>query len=409
MQLLRGVSILTHVALFSSLVAQLSVAQEGPAKKPAKKVWTNDSLQHLSPPEAATAQATSSDTGNSGLPSKHYVRAKDPQWYVKQLSPLREEIAHIDRQLKDITEARKGGRGATGAIALDQEPEGVSTDAQAVLLQKKRIVLVKRIDELESEARRNEVSPGALRSDLEPENNEVAEASDGSVASDDQEIVEAERSLREAKDDLKRLRKELDLLQRGLNLEQRDVYSNPNYLSSRTGDSMLLSIQGDIAAKDRAIQETEQKVGQFEEHLKDLKVNRPAQVRSENTSDSEDNGPDSGLCRQSDAGIACTVSEKAQERKDEGYWRRRFSEARYKIAIAENERNILQRELGVLLLQYDPNPAKAMRENVTRKEINEHQKAIEDKDREIAQSRSALADLEDELRHAGGPPGWSRE
>jgi len=337
------------------------------------------------------------------------VRAKDPQWYVKQLSPLREEIAHIDRQLKDITEARKDGRGTAGAVALDQEPEGVSTDAQAVLLQKKRVVLVKKIDELESEARRNEVSPGALRSDLEPENNEVAEASDSSVASDDQEIVEAERSLREAKDDLKRLRKELDLLQRGLNLEQRDVYSNPNYLSSKTGDSRLLPIQGDIAAKDRAIQETEQKVGQFEEHLKDLKVNRPAQVRSKNTSDSEGNGPDSGLCRQTDARIACTVSEKAQERKDEGYWRKRFSEARYKIAIAENERNILQRELGVLLLQYDPNPAKAMRENVTRKEINEHQKAIEDKDREIAQLRSALADLEDELRHAGGAPGWSRE
>src|SRR5712664_775879 len=381
MQLLRSVFILTHVALFSSLVAQLSVAQETPAKKPPKKVWTDDSLQHLSPPEAATDQATSSDTGNSSLPSKHYVRAKDPQWYVKQLSPLREEIAHIDRQLKDITEARKDGRGTAGAVALDQEPEGVSTDAQAVLLQKKRVVLDKKIDELESEARRNEVSPGALRSDLEPENNEVAEASDSSVASDDQEIVEAERSLREAKDDLKRLRKELDLLQRGLNLEQRDVYSNPNYLSSKTGDSRLLPIQGDIAAKDRAIQETEQKVGQFEEHLKDLKVNRPAQVRSKNTSDSEGNGPDSGLCRQTDARIACTVSEKAQERKDEGYWRKRFSEARYKIAIAENERNILQRELGVLLLQYDPNPAKAMRENVTRKEINEHQKAIEDKDR----------------------------
>jgi len=103
------------------------------------------------------------------------------------------------------------------------------------------------------------------------------------------------------------------------------------------------------------------------------------------------------------------VNEKAQQEKDEGYWRKRFSEARYEINIAENERDILEGELGVLLLQYDPNPATAMRENVTRKRITEHQKAIEDKKSEIAQLQLALANLEDELRHAGGPPGWSRE
>jgi hypothetical protein len=46
---------------------------------------------------------------------------------------------------------------------------------------------------------------------------------------------------------------------------------------------------------------------------------------------------------------------------------------------------------------------------VTRKEVSEHQKEIEDKEHEIAELRFALADLEDELRHAGGPPGWSRQ
>jgi chromosome segregation ATPase len=266
---------------------------------------------------------------------------------------------------------------------------------------------MKKIDELESEASRNDISPGALRSDVEPEKSN--EASDNSVPSGGPETTEAEKLLRETKDDLKRLWKELDLLQRRLPLEEREVYSNPNYLSSRTGDSRLASRQGEIAAKDRAIQETEQNVGQLEEHLEDLKQNWPTEVRSDKNSGAETNGPDSGVCRQTDAAIACTVNEKAQQEKDEGYWRKRFSEVRYEINIAENERDILEGELGVLLLQYEANPAKAMRENVTRKQITEHQKAIEDKKREIAQLRLALADLEDELRRAGGPPGWSRE
>jgi hypothetical protein len=150
-------------------------------------------------------------------------------------------------------------------------------------------------------------------------------------------------------------------------------------------------------------------VGQFEEHLQDLQLNRSADVRSQKITGGEGHAPDSDSCHQTDAAIACTVSEKAKEEKGQGYWRKRFSEARYKIDIAENERDILQRELGVLLLQYDPNPAKAMRENVTRKEINEHRKAIEDREREITELRVALTDLEDELRHAAGPPGWSRE
>jgi len=409
MRRFRSVFLPAHVVLFFWIGSQGSFAQEVPVKRPAKRVWTNDELQPRPPGEATSTQPESSVTAKSGLPIKHYLRAKDPQWYVKQLGPLREEITHIDQQLKEVTEAIKSGRRTTGAVALDQEPEGVSTNAQTVLLQKRRLVIMKKIDELESEARQNDISPGALRSDVEPEKSNAAEVSDNSVPSGGPEIAEAEKSLRETKDDLKRLRKELDLLQRRLRLEEREVYSNPNYLSYRTGDSRLVSLQSEIVAKDRAIEETERNAGQLEEHLEDLKQNWPTEARSDKNSGGETNGPDAGLCRQTDAAIACTVNEKAQQEKDEGYWRKRFSEARYEINIAENERDILEGELGVLLLQYDPNPATAMRENVTRKRITEHQKTIEDKKSEIAQLQLALANLEDELRHAGGPPGWSRE
>jgi chromosome segregation ATPase len=97
------------------------------------------------------------------------------------------------------------------------------------------------------------------------------------------------------------------------------------------------------------------------------------------------------------------------EEKGEAYWRNRFAEIHYKIRMAQSELDLLQRELSVSLLIYDPNPQKALRENVTRNDINAHRKAIEDKKKEIAELRRQLSDLEDELRHAGGDPGWSRE
>jgi len=73
------------------------------------------------------------------------------------------------------------------------------------------------------------------------------------------------------------------------------------------------------------------------------------------------------------------------------------------------ELDISQRELNVGLVQYDPNPSTAMKESITRKRINEHRKAIEDKKKEITELKKQRDNLEDALRHAGGPAGWARE
>jgi chromosome condensin MukBEF complex kleisin-like MukF subunit len=97
------------------------------------------------------------------------------------------------------------------------------------------------------------------------------------------------------------------------------------------------------------------------------------------------------------------------EEKGEDYWRKQFAEIHYKIRMTQSELDISQRELNEAPLIYDPNPQKALRENVTRNNINAHRKAIEDKKKELAEFRRQLSDLEDELRHAGGDPGWSRE
>jgi phage-related minor tail protein len=50
-----------------------------------------------------------------------------------------------------------------------------------------------------------------------------------------------------------------------------------------------------------------------------------------------------------------------------------------------------------------------MKESITRRRINEHRKAIEHKKKELADLKKQRDELEDALRHTGGPAGWGRE
>jgi hypothetical protein len=89
-------------------------------------------------------------------------------------------------------------------------------------------------------------------------------------------------------------------------------------------------------------------------------------------------------------------------------WRKRFADQRAKIAAAEKELDILQREFEKAQLQYYDDPQKALMEQNTRKEINEKNAKIEQKKQDIANLKQQLSDLEDELRKSGGEPGWAR-
>jgi len=93
----------------------------------------------------------------------------------------------------------------------------------------------------------------------------------------------------------------------------------------------------------------------------------------------------------------------------EAEWRAKFAEMRGKIATAEKEADVLQRELNLNQVQYYSDPNKALREQYTRNEINRGTSRIDTKKAEIAALKQQLSDLEDQLRKAGGPSGWSRE
>jgi hypothetical protein len=90
-------------------------------------------------------------------------------------------------------------------------------------------------------------------------------------------------------------------------------------------------------------------------------------------------------------------------------WRKRFQDLRDKIAAAEKELDILQREDDKAQLQYYKDPTKAMNEQYTRKDINDKNAKIEQKKQEIADLHKQHSDLEDELRKSGGDPGWARD
>lgn len=127
--------------------------------------------------------------------------------------------------------------------------------------------------------------------------------------------------------------------------------------------------------------------------------------------DTGDTDSSAGTAARKDAEAAAKKGEetgKKEEKSEEEVWRERFRQARENLARAELELNILQRESEKASVQFYSDPSKALKEQFERKEVNEKAAKIAEKRKEIEQLRRALADLEDELRRAGGNPAWAR-
>jgi chromosome segregation ATPase len=97
-----------------------------------------------------------------------------------------------------------------------------------------------------------------------------------------------------------------------------------------------------------------------------------------------------------------------EDPNSEKAWRKRFSEQHAKIAKAEKELDILQRELQKSQVQYYADPTKAMNEQNNRTEINGKTAKIAAKQKELDALRQELDDMETQLRKAGGDPGWAQ-
>jgi chromosome segregation ATPase len=110
-----------------------------------------------------------------------------------------------------------------------------------------------------------------------------------------------------------------------------------------------------------------------------------------------------------DAGVGADADkDKKEDAKGEEYWKKRFATTREKLAGAEKELDVLQRELDKNEVQYYPDPQKAMMQQFNRSEINEKRAKIDAKQKEVEALKQQLSDMEDDLRKAGGDPGWAR-
>jgi chromosome segregation ATPase len=94
--------------------------------------------------------------------------------------------------------------------------------------------------------------------------------------------------------------------------------------------------------------------------------------------------------------------------KSETYWRNRFQKVRDQLAQSEKELDVLQRELDKTQVQYYPDPQTALMQQHDRSDINDKTAKIDAKKKQIDDLKQQLSDMEDELRKAGGDPGWAR-
>jgi hypothetical protein len=93
---------------------------------------------------------------------------------------------------------------------------------------------------------------------------------------------------------------------------------------------------------------------------------------------------------------------------DEKYWRALFQKARDDAKRAQERIVLLDLRVKDLNTQLLRQSDIYNRENRLGPEITAAQKELDDARKEAAASQQKVTDLEDELRKAGGPPGWSR-
>jgi len=93
---------------------------------------------------------------------------------------------------------------------------------------------------------------------------------------------------------------------------------------------------------------------------------------------------------------------------DEKYWRAQFQKARDDVKRAEEKAQLLDLRVKDLNSKLLNRSDIYNRENQLLPEITAAQNDLEAARAQAEQAKKKITDLEDELRRAGGPPGWAR-
>jgi len=93
--------------------------------------------------------------------------------------------------------------------------------------------------------------------------------------------------------------------------------------------------------------------------------------------------------------------------KDEAYWRDKFTAANKKLTDDEHELDIMQREFNLKQEQFYTDPTAQLKQEYSRQDLNDSKAKIDAKTAAVDQDKTDISNLEDELRQAGGDPGWA--
>jgi len=93
---------------------------------------------------------------------------------------------------------------------------------------------------------------------------------------------------------------------------------------------------------------------------------------------------------------------------NEKYWRDQFQKARDDVKRAEEKVQLLDLRVKDLNNQLLNRSDIYNRENQLGPQITAAQKQLEEARAQAEQAKKKVSDLEDDLRRAGGPPGWAR-
>jgi hypothetical protein len=133
-------------------------SQDQPAdatKKKSKKVWTNDDVEggktdtSAVRSERSTGAAGGSSSSSAAAGTKSAAYDNLVKSYLKKLSPLRDQLAEIDRKVQQVKDFKGNARENTEQL-LNNYAE-------------KRASVQLKIDRIEEDARRDGVAPGDLR------------------------------------------------------------------------------------------------------------------------------------------------------------------------------------------------------------------------------------------------------
>ena len=96
-------------------------------------------------------------------------------------------------------------------------------------------------------------------------------------------------------------------------------------------------------------------------------------------------------------------------KKDESYFRDKFSAANKKLADDQRDLDVTQREYNLKQQQFYTDPMASLKQDYSRQDLNDTKTKIDDLTAKVAQDKADIASIEDELRQAGGDPGWETQ